>query len=389
MWIHGGFAGNPLYDKAIQLGEPLSQEVDYFSSSVFSTTNQPLPPGWELRTVVWRRDIINRINDLRDNPALNSPSQDVPIYKVYQDYVVNQSLTQENITSANLLVHSAFQVLLNGNITQLSALRYGDAKTLPAVDVHLKNGFDVLVNSMLPGLDIRLSSPVASVVQGSNGVSLTTADGQEYQGSYVITTQSLGTLKERGVQFTPPLPPEKLDAIAGMGFGVFDKVILVFDSAFWGPGDFVFREMNDLTGDWDVFLSYNRTLNMPVLVALNVADTARRLENATDEELLAAALGSVRAMYGAAVPQPRQYYVTRWASDPWSRGSYSYFAVGNPKNITAALAEPVGRLLFAGEATSDHPATVLGAYESGLREGERVAKLLGTAQQNITKASQP
>lgn len=50
--------------------------------------------------------------------------------------------------------------------------------------------------------------------------------------------------------------------------------------------------------------------------------------------------------------------------------------MGNPRNITAALAEPVGRLLFAGEATSDHPATVLGALLSGQREAERLQGLL-------------
>ena len=35
----------------------------------------------------------------------------------------------------------------------------------------------------------------------------------------------------------------------------------------------------------------------------------------------------------------------------------SFFAVGNPKNITRTLAAPHGRVLFAGEATSDKPAT--------------------------------
>lgn len=34
------------------------------------------------------------------------------------------------------------------------------------------------------------------------------------------------------------------------------------------------------------------------------------------------------------VPAPVESYVTRWANDPWARGSYSYYAVGNPKSIT-------------------------------------------------------
>jgi monoamine oxidase len=40
------------------------------------------------------------------------------------------------------------------------------------------------------------------------------------------------------------------------------------------------------------------------------------------------------------------------------------------------LAEPFGRVLFAGEAASDKPATVLGAYLSGKREAERLLQLL-------------
>lgn len=34
------------------------------------------------------------------------------------------------------------------------------------------------------------------------------------------------------------------------------------------------------------------------------------------------------------VPAPVETHVTRWASDPWARGAYSYYAVGNPLSIT-------------------------------------------------------
>jgi hypothetical protein len=44
-----------------------------------------------------------------------------------------------------------------------------------------------------------------------------------------------------------------------------------------------------------------------------------------------------RAAAGRKVPEPVEAYVTRWAADPYARGAYSYYAVGNPKNITGAL----------------------------------------------------
>jgi hypothetical protein len=64
----------------------------------------------------------------------------------------------EQVWQAHLVMHTNFQVLLNDNVTRLSALRYGDAKTLPAIDVLLPQGFDSLVNALKQGLDIRYNT---------------------------------------------------------------------------------------------------------------------------------------------------------------------------------------------------------------------------------------
>ena len=85
-----------------------------------------------------------------------------------------------------------------------------------------------------------------------------------------------------------------------------------------------------------------------------------------------AAVEQVRAALD--LPEPTGALVTRWAADPFARGSYSFLAVGSSPDDQRALAEPVGeRLHFAGEATQEEFfATVHGAYLSGLREAERI-----------------
>ncbi len=45
--------------------------------------------------------------------------------------------------------------------------------------------------------------------------------------------------------------------------------------------------------------------------------------------------------------------VTRWGSDPYARGAYSYFAVGNELNITNIISAPHGNIRFAGELAHD------------------------------------
>lgn len=75
------------------------------------------------------------------------------------------------------------------------------------------------------------------------------------------------------------------------------------------------------------------------------------------------------------VPDPTGFVVTRWAADPFSRGSYSYIGVGGTPDDRRALADPVGRVFFAGEATSvPHAATVAGAYLSGRRAAGEVMR---------------
>ena len=88
--------------------------------------------------------------------------------------------------------------------------------------------------------------------------------------------------------------------------------------------------------------------------------------------------------------QPKETIVTRWKSDEWSRGSYSYVAAGSSGNDYDIMAAPVvppptpgapivpgsnmPRLFFAGEHTiRNYPATVHGALLSGLREAGRIA----------------
>lgn len=79
---------------------------------------------------------------------------------------------------------------------------------------------------------------------------------------------------------------------------------------------------------------------------------------------------------GIEVPDPLQSVCTRWGTDSFSLGSYSHVAVGASGDDYDILAESVGdgRLFFAGEATTRrYPATMHGAFISGLREAANIA----------------
>ena len=99
------------------------------------------------------------------------------------------------------------------------------------------------------------------------------------------------------------------------------------------------------------------------------------------------------------VPQPLTVSRTNWSSDPFSRGSFSYAAVGATPEHRVDLGQSVdARVFFAGEATAaEEPGTVQGARASGLlaasqvrdvaAPGERIT-VIGAGIAGITAARQ-
>jgi hypothetical protein len=91
---------------------------------------------------------------------------------------------------------------------------------------------------------------------------------------------------------------------------------------------------------------------IPALVAMFTADSAVNAASLSDTDLQGLAVGQVHAMFGANASTPKAFLRTRWGTDPYSLGAYSYPTPSPVYAAIAALAAPVcGRLFFAGEAT--------------------------------------
>lgn len=213
-------------------------------------------------------------------------------------------------------------------------------------------------------------------------------DGDSIAADIVVYTGSLGTLKHRSVQFSPPLPEWKLGAIDRLGFGVMNKVILTFEQPFWDTERDMFgllREPNNREsmiqedyaanrGRFYLFWNCMKTTGLPVLIALMAGDAAHQAERTSDAEIIAEVMSQLRNVFKlVAVPDPLETIITRWASDKFTRGTYSYVAADALPEDYDLMAKPIGNLYFAGEATcGTHPATVHGAYLSGLRAASEI-----------------
>lgn len=170
-------------------------------------------------------------------------------------------------------------------------------------------------------------------------------------------------------------------------------MVLLYDKPFWEVDRDMFGLLNapieneldpqsykNCRGRFYFFWNCIKTSGLPVLIALMTGPAAYSVEESSNDELVKEATRRLRQIFGREnVPLPKEYYIVRWLKDPFSYGSYSYVARKTQTGDYDVMAKPVGRVFFAGEATcGTHPATVHGAYISGLRAaGEVLENMLG------------
>lgn len=249
-------------------------------------------------------------------------------------------------------------------------------------------------------LDVRTNKIVTKISYDATGSSsnhrtmVYCEDGEVIAADKVVLTTSLGVLKHRSIQFVPPFPDWKMGAIDRLGFGVMNKVILVFDKPFWdvdrdmfgllrepkNKDSMVQEDYSANRGRFYLFWNCMKTSGLPMLIALMAGDAAHQAELTPDAEIITEVTSQLRNIFKhVAVPDPLETIITRWGTDRFTRGSYSFVSNQALPGDYDLMAKSIGNLYFAGEATcGTHPATVHGAYLSGLRAAsEIIESILG------------
>lgn len=250
-------------------------------------------------------------------------------------------------------------------------------------DMFPTGGYRTMVNALANGTDIKLATVVQTITEIDDRVEITTVTAgvtETLGASHVIVTVPLGVLKGSAITFDPPLPDEKIAAIDAVGFGVFEKVVLVYDRPYWPASESgAISVLDDEDSPWVSLLDMSEWCGKPVLVATTTGSQARKLASLPEAERVARVVALVDEMTAGAAPKPLAYGVSNWVTDPYSLGCYSRVARdGDEQSTTTALtdlATPHGRVLFAGEATDSAAfGLVDGAWNSGVREAKRLLR---------------
>ncbi len=200
----------------------------------------------------------------------------------------------------------------------------------------------------------------------------------------LLTRSRLGVLQNDAVTFDPELPTWKKEGIETFTMATYTKIFLQFpaDKVFWNTTNqfFLYADPEE-RGYYPIWQSLDGPGFLEgsgILFVTVVQEQSYRAEQQSEEETKEEVLLVLRAMFGAEnVPEPTAFMYPRWTLEPWAYGSYSSWPPGTTLEMHQNLRANVGRLHFAGEATSTQYFGYLqGAWFEGQAAGLRVAGCL-------------
>ncbi|MEZ5260205.1 MAG: NAD(P)/FAD-dependent oxidoreductase [Acidimicrobiales bacterium] len=270
------------------------------------------------------------------------------------------------------LVVSTYLTFDTGGLDQLSSTLYDEGAVFEGSEVVLTDGYDRIAEHLGRGVAVRLGEPVHRIETTGSTVTVHGAT-QRLRAGAAIVTVPLGVLKAGSIDFRPPLPAAKQEAIESVGFNRVEKFLFQWERPFWDDADVIAYSAarRDL---FNYFINLERLRpGSAALLTFAYAEEAVRSDQRSDAELTQLVLEHLRDLYGPQVPAPIAVRRSRWGADPFARGAYSFTAVATELSHFDVLAQPVGRLHFAGEHTHrEHFSTVHGAYLSGQRAADEL-----------------
>jgi monoamine oxidase len=232
------------------------------------------------------------------------------------------------------------------------------------INWRVPRGYGTLVAAYGAPCPVALNCNVTLIDHSVTPLRLETSRGTLRAGRVIVTVPT-DLIAAEAPRFHPALPG-KVEAAAMLPLGLADKVTLALENPEDMPKDGNLRGMTMRTATGAYHL---RPFGQACIEGFFGGRFARELEAAGEGALGRAAIDEIVALLGSDMRRRlKPLAESRWAQDPFARGSYSHALPGHADK-RAVLATPVdGRIFFAGEATSpEFFTTAHGAQQSGVR----------------------
>jgi monoamine oxidase len=240
----------------------------------------------------------------------------------------------------------------------------------------IRGGNDRLPKAFAAGLArvIRYGSPVVAIQQEERWVQavVETAAGtrETVRGDRLICTIPFSVL--RAIPVDPAFPPYKRNAIQDLTYGSVTRIELQTRKRFWEANGFNGFALADSPMEiWSP--SWSQPGVRGLLQAYLYENLAREVCRQDAEGRLKFAVDTIEKVHPGLAESYEGGVATCWDEDPWAKGAYALFMPGQLSNGWPELiAQPEGRIHFAGEHVSPYPGWMQGALWSAHKVAEAV-----------------
>ncbi len=267
----------------------------------------------------------------------------------------------------------AVSTYINGCETDRLSILDFDAYEDSNTNWRVRRGYGALMAAYGASLPLVFNCEVTLIDHSGKRLRIETSQGTLTADKAVVTVPT-DLIAQEAIRFHPSLP-DKVDAAANLPLGLADKVMLALDE----PGDLPKDgNLRGATMRTEMGTYHLRPYGQPCIEGFFGGRFAQALEDAGEGAIAAQSIDEIVSFLGSDFRRRlKPLGESRWAHDPFARGSYSHALPGHAGK-RAVLAAPVdGRLFFAGEATSPNFfSTAHGARDSGERAAEEVMAVL-------------
>ena len=384
-WIHG-IIGNPIYGILYSKNvlNPVTQSIDFLSHNMEARSVN----GESLNTV-WVRKVFQAYKHLEDQATLFVKSDNVEDVAKYDDCYgkfIKEKIDlwiEKEVHDQSLLpaIRGLFDSLLKretaisgaNSMNEVSLKYFGVYQEYPGGHLTIPSGYFSLIKVLLEDIQLLSTEHKCSFEYFTNSkvenilwsgletqcnkkfpITVQCSNGESYQCQHLIVTIPLGCLKKNSDDlFKPMLPEYKQKCIQRMGFGVVDKIFLEYSSKstltkhLYRDGSFIDEMMllwnvDDRNWYTKIYSIYRVTDHCILLWV--TGNEALQMEKLSEDQINTDLTEQFRSFFrDPNFPRACNVIVTRWGSDEYSQGSYSYIRTGSSKQDIKQLEMPIYR----------------------------------------------
>lgn len=174
----------------------------------------------------------------------------------------------------------------------------------------------------------------------------------------------------RHIAVTPEWSPEKRKVIENIYYGPCVRTTYQVSRRYWedeGLNGFGTSDKN-----FEVWHpTYGKPGKRGLLQAYNYEDYARQLDQLNEADRVEQTIRDMDEVHPGLRLSLENVVANSWANDPWQRGAYALYPVGQMKTYPA-ICKPDGRVWFAGEHASPWNGWMQGAIASGIKAAKEI-----------------